>query len=81
MFVFTKKTIRRINQEQDLKCVRTIKKVFYSENREKTHVLIFRQLRKKTKKKIKKNNKKRYNVLKNSVPLHRFNKQLIVLQV
>jgi hypothetical protein len=36
-------------------------------------------------KKLSKNNKKiykkRYNVLKNSVPLHRFNKQLIVLQV
>jgi hypothetical protein len=58
VFVFTKKTIRRINQEQDLKCVRTIKKVFYSENREKTHVLIFRQLRKKTKKRLKKTIKK-----------------------
>ncbi len=30
---------------------------------------------------MKKNIKKRYNILKNSVPLHRFNKQLIVLQV
>ncbi len=30
---------------------------------------------------MKKNIKKRYNILKTSVRLHRFNKQLIVLQV
>ena len=41
----------------------------------------FQQVTKYIKKKIKKNNKKRYNVLKNSVPLHRFYKQLIVLQI
>ena len=41
----------------------------------------FQAVTKKYKKNFKKNDKKRYNVLKNSVPLHRFNKQLIVLQV
>ena len=41
----------------------------------------FQQVTKKHQKKIKKNNKKRYNILKNSVPLQRFNKQLIVLQI
>ena len=41
----------------------------------------FQAVIKKNKKKFKKNNKKRYNLLKNSVPLQRFNKQLIVLQI
>ena len=41
----------------------------------------FQTVTKKLSKNNKKNYKKRYNVLKNSVPLHRFNKQLIVLQV
>jgi len=48
---------------------------------EKNTYADFQTVKKKIKKKIKKNNKKRYNVLKNSVPLHRFNKQLIVLQI
>ena len=41
----------------------------------------FQQVTKYIKKKNKKKRQKRYNVLKNSVPLHRFNKQLIVLQI
>ena len=47
----------------------------------KIRVVDFQQVIKKHKKKNKKNQQKRYNVLKISVPLHRFNKQLIVLQI
>jgi len=36
---------------------------------------------KKLQKRVKKSAKKRYNVLKKYIPLHRFNKQMIVLQI
>ena len=48
---------------------------------QKISITDFQAVTKKVLKNNKKIFKKRYNVLKNSVPLHRFNKQLIVLQV
>jgi len=44
-------------------------------------MLVFQHIAKKLQKGLKKNQKKRYVVLKKCLPLQRFNKQMIVLQI